>query len=230
MRVAGKGKPGSSSTSAEQGRHRRARAGPALDGVRARLSAIGPLLRRLHQHGRATPGSSSTGGRSAMRPTADPAPRREVLAVDQPYANHNGGLRPVRPRRQPLHRVRRRRLGRRPGAQRPGPRRPARQDAADRPRGRPAASPYGIPADNPFADDAGAQARDPRLSACATRGASRSTARPATYGSATSARTSRRRSTSERDGSRAPTSAGRPSRGRPSSTTTRRHRTRSPRS
>ncbi len=50
------------------------------------------------------------------------------------------------------------------------------------------ARPYRIPPDNPYAGGGGGRRRSTR-SGCATRGASRSTARPATSGSATSART-----------------------------------------
>ena len=72
--------------------------------------------------------------------------------------------------------------------------------------------PYGIPAGNPFADGTGGAPRS-GSTACATRGASRSTRPTATSGSATSARTSSRRSTSCRRSwaatpARAPTSAG----------------------
>ena len=77
---------------------------------------------------------------------ADPQSAREILTVDQPYSNHNGGLllfgpgRLARGRSRPaVHRARRRRLRGRPGPKRPGPLDPARQDPADRsaPLGRP---------------------------------------------------------------------------------------------
>ena len=49
---------------------------------------------------------------------ADPSSRREVLFVDQPYSNHNGGNLVFGPGRVPLYRPRRRRQRRRPARQR----------------------------------------------------------------------------------------------------------------
>ena len=81
--------------------------------------------------------------------------------------------------------------------QRPEPRRrcSARSCASIRRRRRRA-----VHRSRPTTRSSGAPARRPRsgCTACATRGASRSTARPATCGSATSARTSTRRSTTRR--------------------------------
>ena len=64
------------------------------------------------------PASTSTRW-TATGPT--PGRRRELLAVDQPFANHNGGNVVLRPRRLPLLRPRRRRRRRRPRRPRPGP-------------------------------------------------------------------------------------------------------------
>ena len=80
-----------------------------------------------------------------------------LLRIDQPYPNHNGGALAFGPGRLPLHRDRRRRLGRRPARQRPAARHAARQDPADRRRRqRRRRRAYAIPADNPFVDQAGA--------------------------------------------------------------------------
>ena len=138
----------------------------------------------------ATPGWSSTGARPDDPYRADPGSARELLFVDQPFANHNGGLAPLRPRRPPLHRPRRRRLGRRPGPQRPEPRHPARQDPADRPRARAAAGRYRIPADNPFVGQRRARAGDLRLRAAQPVALLLRPRDPARSRSATSARTS----------------------------------------
>ena len=89
----------------------------------------------------------------------------------------------------------------------------ARQAAAHRRRRPRRQPPYGIPADNPFAARRRARPRS-APTGCATRGASRSTARPATSGSATSARTTYEEIDFRRARARAPasTSAGTPSR------------------
>ena len=119
------------------------------------------------------------------------------------------GLRPepqrrpaaVRPRRAPLLGQRRRRRRGRPERQRPEPEPAVREDHA------------------PERERRQRRAGSSSPTACATRGASRSTARPATSTSATSARTSGRRSTTCRAASRAsPTSAGSTSRATTSTT------------
>ena len=70
--------------------------------------------------------------------------------------------------------------------------------------------PYAIPKDNPFVGKAATPGRRSGPTACATSGGWRSTARPASCGPATSARTCTRRSTSSR---RAATTAGTCARG-----------------
>ena len=120
--------------------------------------------------------------------------------AQQPYSNHNGGEVIVRARRHALHRARRRRQRGRPAQQRPEPRaRRSRRSCASIP------TPIGARAvqrsrRQPVRRAQGRACPRPGCGACATRGDSRSTARPATCGSATSARTSTRRSTSRRAG------------------------------
>ena len=66
------------------------RAGPAVDRVRARLRAIGPVLRLLH---RQVPGRARRRVQAReRRPAPTPARERLVLRMDDPEANHNGGL------------------------------------------------------------------------------------------------------------------------------------------
>jgi hypothetical protein len=57
---------------------------------------------------------------------------REVLTVDQPHRNHNGGQLAFGPRSAAVHRCRRRWIGRRSRTQRPRPHQPPRQDPAHR--------------------------------------------------------------------------------------------------
>ena len=129
-------------------------------------------------------GGRPGGRRSRQRPRA---PARSTSLRPQPQRRPAA----VRPRRRALHRHRRRRRRRRPRAHGPGPRQPARQDPADRP------APDGA-LHVPTTTRSSTTGRGPRSTptACATRGASPSTARPATCRSATSARTRSRRSTS----------------------------------
>ena len=105
----------------------RGRAGPARPGLLARRQPRSTSATRTTT---ATPASTSTRSRADG---VDPATRREVLAIEQPYSNHNGGGIAVRPGRLALRRLRRRRLGRRPAAQRPEARHAARQAAPHRP-------------------------------------------------------------------------------------------------
>ena len=126
----------------------------------------------------------------ASPPTADAAdPATERRApVRAPALRQPQRRRPrLRPRRHALHRPGRRRLGRRSPGQRPEPGHAAGQDAAHR-RG-PAARPSRVPADNPFVVARGRLPARSGPTACATPGASRSTAPRATSTSATSART-----------------------------------------
>ena len=178
----------------------RRRAGPALDGLRPALREQRALLRRLHEHQRRhargpvprVAGDPRQGG-GVDRPRHPP--RRPALRQPQRRAAA------VRAGRPPLRRHGRRRQRRRPAEPRPGPPQPAGQAAAhQRQRLAPSRS-----------------ASTPE--ACATRGASRSTAGPARCGSATSARTPGRRSTTCAPAGRpAPTSAGTATRARTSTT------------
>ena len=68
------------------------------------------------------------------------------------------------------------------------------------PAARPGRKPYRIPPDNPFVGAGRTRAPRSGCGACATRGASRSTARRTTCGSATSARTRTKRSTTRTPG------------------------------
>ena len=106
---------------------------------------------------------------------ADPASELPVLAArrspPQPQRRHAR----VRPRRLPLHRPRRRRRRRRPARQRPEPRHAARQDPAHRRRQRPGAA-LRDPRRQPVRRDGGGARRDLGATACATPGASASTA------------------------------------------------------
>ena len=105
--------------------------------------------------------------------TVDAGSYRELLAVEQPVPQPQRRRARVRARRLPLHRPRRRRRRRRSRGQRARTRtRCSARSCASTPTTRRAASAYGIPADNPFADGGGG---GPRCgsTACATRGASR---------------------------------------------------------
>ena len=194
----------SSSTSSDRIIVRR-RAGPALGRLRSRLRAQSGCSTSISRTPTATSGSSST--RAAGDPPAPTPPSgRELLRIDDFAANHNGGQLLFGPDGA---------LYRAPGdggaagdpertAQDPG--RPLGQAAPARPARGPSVG------------------REIVASACATRGGSRSTARPARCGSATSARTRSRRSTPS-PGPRAPTasrstSAGRRSRAASASTST----------
>ena len=114
------------------GQHRR-RGWPAVDGVRARLPELGPLLHLLHGSPRLHPNRPVPPvGATPTAPT--PVPRRlgddRAPLPQQPQ----GWSAPVRPRRHALHRFRRRRIRRRPGRGTPRPARHPRQVDQDRPR------------------------------------------------------------------------------------------------
>ena len=89
---------------------RRRRAGPARPRLPPDRSTWPTSTSPTPTATRWSPSTPST-RRSAM---FDPASYREVLTVDQPYPNHNGGQLAVRPRRPAVHRPRRRRRGWRP--------------------------------------------------------------------------------------------------------------------
>ena len=65
------------------------RAGPAVDRLRARLRELGPLLRLLHRH---VQDQRVVEYKRASADRADPGSARLVLRMDDPEANHNGGL------------------------------------------------------------------------------------------------------------------------------------------
>ena len=162
-----------------------------IDVLARRLAALHRLHRRARRHARRrVPRCRAT---SPTRP-----PGGSVLFVDQPYPNHNGGEVDLRPRRHALHRPRRRR-------QRRATRRTTARTSATllgkilriNPAPRRGA-PVLRPGRQPVRRHGRRARRRSGCGACATRGASRSTARPATCGSATSARTRTRRSTSRR--------------------------------
>ena len=183
-----------------EARDGRWRAGAARPRLPPALRDERPALRLLHGARRSTSRSGSCTRRPA--PTRSRAPRRLLLDMADPFSNHNGGDLRVRAGRRTSTsgRATAARAATRGAALAEHPRSPLgkllRIDVDRRPSGRP----YGIPADNPFAKNGAWPPAASTRGACATRGATRSTARRATSGSATSARTRGRRSTTSRRG------------------------------
>ena len=189
-------------------RHRRARS--ALDRSRAAASRacsgrVPPATTRQNgrffvdytdRHGDTRVVELPALARRARRP-ADAA-RRVLLsrpAVREPQRRPAR----VRPRRLALHRHGRRRRRRRPARNGQNLEHAARQDAAHRRRRARTGKPYAIPRDNPFVGTAGARRRS-GLRAAQPVALLVRPRRPATSGSATSARARGRRSTSSRAG------------------------------
>ena len=186
----------------------RRRAGPARARAAPRLPERSAGLRQLHGHGTATRVVASLAldpdDPNRLDPASAAADPVRRPAVREPQRRRP----PVRAGRLPVPSFGDGGSGGDPHGQRPEPRRAARQDPAAR-RRRPdaATDAYAHPAGQPV-PSAAAGRDEIWLWACATRGGRRSTARPATCGSATSARTRGRRSTSPAPASAASTSAG----------------------
>ena len=170
---------------------RRQRARPARHHVLARRHEA---LRRLHR-----PDDNTHVDEYTMRgDVAVASTRRQSSFLQQPYPNHNGGEVITGPDGMLYIGLGDGGSEGDPQSQRPEPRHPARRrSCASIPTARRPAPPTPFP---PTTRSSAGPGVGPRCGcgACATRGGSRSTARPATSGSATSARTSTRRSTSRR--------------------------------
>ena len=187
------------------------RAGAALDRLRARLPRSRPASTSTTPTPTATAASSNTAARRTT-PAGGPESAREVLFVDQPFENHNGGLVLFGPDGN-LY------IGFGDGGSAGDPDRngqdlghPARQDPAHRSRGRAAAGPTRIPAGQPVRRPRRAAAGDLRLWPAQPVALLLRPETDALCRSATSGRTSRRRSTRAGVRRAAPTSAGRRSR------------------
>ena len=158
-------------------RHHRRRERPPVDGVRARLPDLAPLLGLLHGPAGLHP------DRPVPRLGGQPEPRRpELAAVRAPGAapplQPQGRPAPGGPGRDAVRRLRGRRRGRRPGRERPEPRPHARQDDPDRPA---AERRLLDPARQPVPEPRPARCPRSTRTACATRTGSRSTAAPAPH-------------------------------------------------
>ena len=114
---------------------------------------------------------------------ADPGSARRSAEGRRPRAQPQRRAAAVRAGRPALHRDRRRRRRRATSTARAATARTSARcwaRSCGSTRRRPARAPYTIPSDNPFVDRSGAQAARSTATGCATRGGSRSTARPAT--------------------------------------------------
>ena len=118
--------------------------------------AFSPDGRHMYVNYTDVNGDTRVAGYEMQAGRAAAATRRDVLFVEQPYSNHNGGNLVVRAGRVPLHRARRRRERRRSRTATASPCDAAGQDAADRSDAL-GDRPYGIPADNPFVGRADAR-------------------------------------------------------------------------
>ena len=150
----------------------RGRARPPVDGLRPELPQEPALLRLLHgrpgRHpGRRVQGSPQPGAQGQRANGVHTGPQH----VREPQRRPG----PVRSRRLPLHRHGRRRRGRGSVRVGPGRRQQPREAPADQSRRRAA-----HPALEPVPRPPGREARPSTRTACATRGGSRSIARPAT--------------------------------------------------
>ena len=167
---------------------------PARPGIRPGVRDQPPLLRRLHGQERRHDHRRRT---RPARPTRTGPARRQtlLLKIDQPYANHNGGMLAFG-KDGYLY------IGMGDGGSGGDPRQP-RPEQVDSLLGKllridvnhvgPGPQ-VRDPADQPVRRQGRQRPRSGRTG-CATPGGSASTARPATCGSATSARTATRRST-----------------------------------
>ena len=191
-------------------RPRRRRAGPAGAGAPSRLAGGSAGIRPLHRLATATRSSSEFTGTRTCDGRRASTPARERVLLQPGAAVREPQRRPARLRagRLPVHGPRRRRLAAatRTATARTGPTLLGKILRLDVDAQRRA-----VRASRPTTRSPMAPTARPRstCSACATRGASASTARPGCSGSPTSGRTPTRRSTaSTRSPMPAPTSAG----------------------